>query len=229
MKRTKLMTGLMTATSIGLILIFISTTVLAATTVGPISNFTDTNNNIAAWADPESELIIFPHGWFVYGFPDAPQSIADCEPSGSVQEKDLKDGRIMYKVDLHVKGAVMVVGAYLSGEILLVGEMDYHFQITMIAFDAGMGDPVPNILQIWFPEFFLPPGSEPIGEGIFTHLTGQGTGTFLDANMALYYGFDPDEEVKVTVNQVGILKPIDHPTYDGEDLLHYPVEIVFFH
>jgi hypothetical protein len=99
----------------------------------------------------------------------------------------------------------------------------------MIIYEGDMGDLVPNILQIWFPGYFLPPGSEPIGEGTFTHLTGKGTGIFLDANMALSYGFDPDEEVEVKVNQVGILKPIDHPTYDGEDLIHYPVEFVFLH
>lgn len=216
MKRTKYIISMITLTAIGLMLILFSTSVLAATK-RPISDFTDTNNNIAAWSDPESGLTIFPHGWFLLGFPEAPESIADCNPSGSVVEKELNDGSIMYKVNLHVKGALMLVA---SDILLVVGEMDYHLQVTIIVYDGELGGPVPNLLEIWFPELFLPPESDPIGEGTFSHLTGEGTGTFLDGNIALYYGFDPDEEVKVKVNQVGILRP---------DEEFWPVELVFFH
>ena len=232
MKRTKFMTSLMTGASIGLILILLSTTVMAATTIRPISDFTDTNNNIAAWADPDSGLTLFPHNWYVYGFPDAPQSIADCEPSGSVQVKDLKDGRIMYKIDLHVKGALMVVADSNTETILVEGEMDYHFQVTMIVYDGELNDPVPNLLVIWFPEFFpFPTGTpEPIGEGTFSHLTGKGSGTFV-ADVP-QYGFAHGDEVKVKVNMIGQLDKVfeeGHPNYYPDLEQFWPVEIVFFH
>ncbi|MFW9782906.1 MAG: hypothetical protein ACFFFB_11550 [Candidatus Heimdallarchaeota archaeon] len=231
MRRTKLITSLTTVAAMGLLLIFFSSSVLAIATTRPISDFTDTNNNIAAWADPESGLTIFPHGWYVFGFPDALESIADCNPSGSVLEKDLKDGRIMYQVNLHVKGATMVIA---SDVILVIGEMDYIFQVTIILYDGELGDPVPNLLEIWFPEAFPwgDPLIDPIGEGTFSHITGKGTGTFLDPNMALYYGFDPDEEVKVKVNEVGLLdKDFEdgHPNYYPDLEQFWPVEIVFFH
>jgi hypothetical protein len=233
-KRTRLVSSMMAATSIALILILFSTSVSATAITRPISDFTDTNNNISAWGDPDSGLTIFPQGWYVFGYPDAPQSIADCIHSGTVVEKALKDGSIMYKVDLHVKGAMMVVANNTPDNpdipnVLVVGEMDYHFQATFILYKGELGDLVPNLLQIWFPQFFLPAGAEPIGEGIFSHLTGKGTGTFSSAAAAYYFGFNPDDVVKVKVSQVGIIKPVDHPSYDGVDLNMWPVEIVFFH
>jgi hypothetical protein len=238
MKRKKYITSLMTLTAIGIMLILFSTSVLAAT-IKPISAFTDTNDNIAAWADPESGLTIFPHGWFIYGFdpvtgPFSPDPIADCYPSGSVQVKDLKDGSIMYKIDLHVKGALMVVADSNTGTILVEGEMDYHFQVTMIVYDGELNDPVPNLLEIWMPDMFPweNPLGDPIGKGTFSHLTGTGTGTFLNPDMALAYGFDPEKEVKVKVNMVGMLdKDFEegHPNYYPDLEQFWPVEIVFFH
>jgi len=219
--RKKLITSLTTVSTIGLLLILFSTSVLAISTKRPISDFSATNDNIAAWADPESELIIFPHGWYIYGFPSGPQSIADCISSGSVLEKDLKDGQIMYKVNLHVKGALMVVANSTSGTILVEGEMEYLFQVTIIVYDGVFGDPVPNLLQIWFPGLFLPPGADPIGESPFTHLTGSGTGIFLvDA-----LGFTAGDSVNVKVNQIGLTKPEGHPFYPEM----WPVEFIFFH
>jgi len=219
-KRTKLLTSLTTVASIGLLLIFFSSSVLAVATTRPISDFTDTNDNIAAWLDSESGLIIFPHGWYIYGFPSGPESIADCMPSGTVLEKELKDGQMMYKVNLHVKGALMVVADSISGTVLVEGEMEYLFQVTIIVYEGAIGDPVPNLLQIWFPAIFLPPGADPIGEGIFSHLTGSGTGTFLvDA-----LGFSAGDSVNVKVNQVGLTKPEGHPFYPEM----WPVEIIFF-
>lgn len=218
--RKKLITSLATVSTIGLLLILFSTSVLAISTTRPISDFTATNDNIAAWEDPESELIIFPHGWYIYGFPSGPQSIADCITSGSVLEKDLKDGQIMYKVILHVKGALMVVANSTSGTVLVEGEMEYHFQVAIIVYDGVLGDPVPNLLQIWWPELFLP-GVDPIGEATFAHLTGSGTGEFLvDA-----LGFTAGDSVNVKVNQVGLTKPEGHPFYPEM----WPVDFIFFH
>jgi hypothetical protein len=208
-KKTKLMPELVTVASIGLLLILFSTSALALSITRPISDFTDTNDNIAAWLDGESGIIMFPHGWYIYGFPSGPQSIADCITSGTVLEKDLKDGQIMYKVNLHVKGALMVVADSISSTVLVEGEMEYLFQATMIVYDGELGDPVPNILQIWFPAAFLPPGADPIGEHTFSHFTGSGTGTMLvDA-----LGFTAGETVNVKINQVGLVKPDGHPFY----------------
>ena len=207
--------------TLGVCLFSFIPTVLGAANNRPITDFTDTNDNVAAWADPESELIIFPHGWYIYGFPSGPQSIADCIVSGSVLEKDLKDGLIMYKVNLHVKGALMVVANFTDGTILVEGEMEYLFQVTLIIYDGVLGDPVPNLLEIWFPGIFLPPGTDPIGEVTFSHLTGRGTGTFLvDA-----LGFTAGDAVNVKVNQVGLTKPEGHPFYPEL----WPVELIFFH
>lgn len=217
----KLISSLTTVSTIGLLLILFSTSVLAISTTRPISDFTATNDNVAAWADPESELIIFPHGWYIYGFPSGPQSIADCIVSGSVLEKDLKDGQIMYKVNLHVKGALMVVANFTDGTILVEGEMKYHFQATIIVYDGVLGDPLPYLLEILFPLIFLPLGTDPIGESPFTHLTGRGTGTFLvDA-----LGFTAGDAVNVKVNQVGLTKSEGHPFYPEL----WPVELIFFH
>jgi len=242
-KRTKYITSVITLTAIGLMLMLFSTSVFAATKK-PISAFTETNDSIAAWQDPDSGLSLYPHGWYIYGFP-GPESIAACNPTGKVSETQLKDGGMMYKILLHVKGALMVVTRVIYDEmgepvdeiVLVEGEMDYTFQATIIVYEGEPGDPVPNLLQIWFPGYFLPPGSAPIGEGIFSHLTGKGTGSFLDADMALYYGFDLEEEVKVKVNEVGLLdKDFEegHPNYYVDPEMwpveqFWPVEIVFFH
>lgn len=207
--RKKLITSLTTVSTLGFLLILFSTSVLAISITRPISDFTATNDNIAAWADTESALIVFPHGWYIYGFPSGPESIADCMPSGSVLEKDLKDGQIMYRVNLHVKGALMVIADSTSGTILVEGEMEYHFQVTVIVYEGEMGDPVPNLLQIWWPGLFLPPGTPPIGESRFSHLTGHGTGTMIvDA-----LGFNAGDSVNVNINQVGLTKPEGHPFY----------------
>ena len=235
MKRTKCIKSLITLTAIGLMLILFSTSVFAAEK-RPISAFTDTNDNIAAWASPmgtESpldDLTLFPHGWYLFPFiiPEPqPQTIADCNPTGSVVVRPLKGGEILYKVDLHVKGALIYI-ADIYGAVLFEGEMDYHFQATVILYDGELSDPIPNLLWIWFPEFFLP-GLPPIGEGSFSHLTGEGTGTFVDDAAALEFGFNLGDTANVKINQVGILKPEDHPTYDGEDFSHWPVEFIFFH
>ncbi len=207
--RKKTITSLATVSTIGLLLILFSTSVLAISTVRPISDFTDTNDNIAAWLDAESGIILFPHGWFIYGFPTGPESIADCITSGSVVEKELKDGQMMYKVNLHVKGAMMVVANNSDLTVFVEGEMDYLFQATMIIYDGELGDPVPNLLQIWWPGIFLPPGTDPIGEHTFSHLTGSGTGIMqVDA-----LGFTAGDSVNVKINQVGIVKPEGHPHY----------------
>ncbi|MFW9969732.1 MAG: hypothetical protein ACFFDF_05990 [Candidatus Odinarchaeota archaeon] len=152
---------------------------------------------------------MFPHGWFIYGFPSGPESIADCNPSGSVLEQALKDGQMMYKVNLHVKGALMVVANSSDGTVLVEGVMDYFFQVKILVYEGELGDPVPNLLQIWWPGIFLPPGTPPIGEGPFVHLTGTGTGT-MQVNAL---GFNAGDSVHVKINQVGLTKPEGHPHF----------------
>jgi len=220
MNRTKLIPKLLTITTFGIFILLFSTLVQATATTRPISDFTATNNYVAAWSDPESGLTIFPHGFYI--FPGL-ESIEDCIHSGSVLERDLKDGRILYQIVLHVKGALTFVTSSLG--LIFQGTMDYTFQATIIVYEGTLGDPVPNLIVIWFPEFF---GIDPIGEGIFSHITGTGTGTFIDDDTAIALGFNPGDSAKVKVNQVGILKSEDHPSYDGESLTMWPVELVFF-
>ena len=206
MKRTKIIL----VAALGICMLSFMPTVLGKADVRPIEDFTATNDYVAAWLDPESNLILFPHGAFVtpYGM----EVIADCTYSGSVLERDLKDGRIMYKITLHVKGAYMLVGDYQINPYVFEGEMDYTMTATIIVY-GEFGDPVPNLHAIWF-------GAIP-GEAPFSHITGKGTGTFnVDA-----FGFTAGDTAKVKINQVGITKPEGHPFYPGI----WPVELVFFH
>ena len=210
MKKTKI---ILLAT-LGLCMLSFMPAALGAADSRPISAFTDTNRNIAAWADSESGLTILPHGFWLFGI-DGLESIAECDHHGSVLVKELKDGLMLYKVNLHVKGASMFVVDQYS--LIFVGEMDYFFSATLIVYEGELSDPVPYLLAIWFPDFF---GIDPIGESTFSHLTASGTGAFVNDTAAIELGFAPGATAKVKVNQVGILKP------EGEK---WPVELVFIH
>jgi len=205
MKRTKIIL----IAALGICMLSFMPTVLGKADVRPISAFTDTNDYVAAWADPETNLIIFPHGFYVT--PPGMEVITDCEHHGSVLERELKDGGILYKVNLHVKGAYMLVGDYGINPYVFEGEMDYTFTVTMIVYEAELGDALPNLVwDIWFADPTLPP----IGEAPTCHITGSGIGTFLvDA-----FGFTAGDTAKVKVIQVGL--------FGGE---FWPVEVVFFH
>lgn len=222
MKKTRI---ILLAT-LGLCMLSFIPAALGAAESRPISAFTDTNRNIAGWGDPESGLTILPHGFFVVNGIDGLESIAECDHHGSVRVKELKSGDILYKVNLHVKGASMFVVDQYS--LIFVGEMDYNFQVTMIVYDGELSDPVPNLLMIWFPEFFK---IEPIGESTFSHITGSGTGVFVNDTVAIELGFAPGATAKVKVNQVGIAKPPEHPQIDPliDPNNMWPVDFIFFH
>ena len=213
MKKTKL---ILLAT-LGICMLSLMPVVVAKADVRPISDFTDTNDytGVAAWLDPVSNLIIFPHGFWVTD--PGTDLITDCEHHGSVLVKELKDGRIMYKINLHVKGAYMLVGDFGINPYVFEGEMDYNFQATIIV-EGELGDPVPNLIDIWF---FGAAGETP-----FQHITGSGTGTFLvDA-----FGYTAGDTANVKVSQVGISKPPEHPRIDPliDPYNMWPVELVFF-
>lgn len=208
-------TSIILLSVLGICLISFMPSVLGKATSRPIKDFTDTNDYVAAWGDPKTGLTILPHGFFVtdYGF----ETIADCNPTGFVLVRDLKDGRILYKVDLRVKGALTYVGGF--NILMFKGEMDYHFQATMIVY-GNFDDPVPNFMQVFF-------GG--LGEGPFVHINGEGTGKFIaDAPML---GYKTGDTAKVKVNQIGMVMKVfepDHPKYyEGFGL--WPIELVFFH
>ena len=216
MKKTKI---ILVAT-LGLCIISLMPAVVAKADARPISDFTDTNDltGVAAWHDPVSDLIVFPHGFWVTD--PGTENITNCEHSGSVLERDLKDGRIMYKINLHVKGAMMLIAYYSQNRMIFVGEMDYNFQATLIV-DGEFGGSVPSLFEVWFLG---------VGEGPFVHITGSGTGVFIDDAAAIEQGFAPGATAKVKINQVGFYIPNDHPQYDPEyEPYMYPVEFVFFH
>lgn len=197
--------------TLGMCIISFIPSVAAKADVRPISDFVETNDytGVAAWLDPETNLIVFPHGFYVT--PPGTNLISDCEHHGSVLVRDLKDGRIMYKITLHVKGAYMLVGDYGVNPFVFEGEMDYTF-IGVVIVEGELGDPVPNLIDVWF---------YGAGEAPYSHATGKGTGTFLvDA-----FGFNAGDTAKVSMNQVGLAKPEGHPFYPEL----WPVEIVFFH
>ncbi|MFX1240850.1 MAG: hypothetical protein ACFFA7_06335 [Promethearchaeota archaeon] len=207
MKKTKIFL----LATLGICMLSFMPAVLGTANSRPISDFVDTNDytGVAAWVDPETNLIIFPHGFYVT--PPGTNLISDCEHHGSVLERDLKDGRIMYRINLHVKGAYMLVGDYGVNPFVFEGEMDYSFTCIVIV-EGEMGGPVPNLIDVWF---------YGAGEAPYSHLTGSGTGTFLvDA-----FGFSAGDTANVKVNQVGLTKPEGHPFYPGL----WPVELVFFH
>ncbi len=210
MKKTKILL----LAILGVCMLSFIPTALGTAEHRPISAFTDTNRNIAAWSDPNNNLTIFPHGFWLFGV-DGLESIAECDHHGSVLVRELKDGEILYKVNIHVEGASMFVANETT--LIFVGEMEYHFQATLIVYDGDISDPVPNLLQMWFPLYF--PGG-PEGRPTFSHLTGKGTGTFVDDYAAIRHGFDPGATAKVTVNQVGLLRE------EGEK---WPIDFVFIH
>lgn len=152
----------MTLATIGIVLLLFSTSVQACGSyaIRPISDFTDTNTDIAGWGDPEWDpvLIAVPCG-SDYGAPM--QHIADTIHYGFVLEKDLGDGRIMYKIFLYVKGAILQifynVGTWwlpdengIYQQLMFTGEMDYFFTTTIIAHNWEFGGPVPWLWSIWF-------------------------------------------------------------------------------
>jgi hypothetical protein len=211
MKKTKI---ILLAT-LGVCMLSFIPAALGAAEQRPISDFTDTNRNIAAWSDPASNLTIFPHGFWLFNGPFGLESIAECDHHGSVLVRELKDGGILYKVNIHVEGASMFVANATT--LIFAGEMEYHFQATIIVYDGELSDPVPNLLQMWFPMYF--PGG-PEGRATFSHLTGKGTGTFVDDYAAIRYGFAPGATAKVKVNQVGLLRE------EGE---FWPIDFFFIH
>ncbi|MHA1509088.1 MAG: hypothetical protein ACTSO6_10345, partial [Promethearchaeota archaeon] len=145
MKKTKIIL----VAALGICMLSLMPVVVAKADHRPISDFTDTNDytGVAAWLDPVSNLIIFPHGFWVT--PPGTNLITDCEHHGSVLVKELKDGRIMYKINLHVKGAYMLVGDYDINPYVFEGEMDYNFQTTIIV-EGELDDPVPSLFDVWF-------------------------------------------------------------------------------
>ncbi len=210
MKKTKIVL----IATLGICLLSFMPAVVGKADSRPISDFTDTNDltGVAAWLDPESNLIIFPHGFLVT--PPGTENITNCEHHGSVLERDLKDGRILYKINLHVKGAMMLI-AYYQDRMIFVGEMDYSFTATVIV-EGEFGGPIPSLFDVWFLG---------VGESPFSHITGRGTGTFIDDVAAIELGFAPGATAKVTLSQVGFTKPEGHPFYPGM----WPAELVFFH
>jgi len=209
MKKTKI---ILVAT-LGICMLSFMPAVVGKANVRPISDFTATNDNVAAWGDPESNLIIAPHGGFML-----PETIADCIHIGSVLERELKDGRILYKINLHVKGALMAIlwnqPYWPSFPPIFIGEMDYYFTTTIIV-DGEVGDPIPWLFDVWFY------GG---GETKFSQITGHGTGYFTDYAEYLGLGIS-GATAKVKLIQVGITKPEGHPFYPGI----WPAELVFFH
>ena len=215
MKKTKI---ILLAT-LGICLLSFMPAVVGKADSRPIEDFTAINDNVAAWYDPESNLIIYPHGFWVTD--PVEEIIKNCEHHGSVLERDLKDGRILYKINLHVKGAYILIEDF-GVAMIFEGEMDYNFQATIIV-EGVFGGPVPNLLAIWF-------GG--LGEDPFSHITGSGNGTFLVDTEVAGQSFIAGDTAKVKLNQVGILIPEDHPQFNPDPEYGpymYPVEFIFFH
>ena len=217
MKKTKIIL----VAALGICMLSFMPAVVGKADVRPISAFTATNVNVAAWGDHEGELILMPHG---RSWVSPVETIADCDPGGSLLVRELKDGRILYKVNLHVKGAFMEmfwnlkipgIPWYLFPPIF-VGEMDYYFSAIIIV-EEEIGDPVPTFRDVWFGVI---PGKSP-----FSQITGSGTGEFTEYGGSLGLGFITGATAKVKLNQVGMNKPEGHPFYPGM----WPAELVFFH
>ena len=212
MKKTKI---ILLAT-LGLCMLSFIPAALGAANSRPIADFTDNNDHVAGYWSPQSGLIIFPHGARWLGL----EKIDDCDISGSVLERDLKDGRILYKVNLHVKGALMWIfwdqKIPVFEEPIFIGEMDYYFTTTLIV-EGNLGDPVPNYFDVIFGNI--------LGECPGTHITGSGTGTFVDDDAAIALGFAPGDSAMVKLNQLSIAKPEGYPFYPEM----WPAELTFFH
>ncbi|MHA2287801.1 MAG: hypothetical protein ACXABG_03335 [Promethearchaeota archaeon] len=211
MKRTKIIL----LVTLGICMLSFIPAVLGTANVRPISDFTDTNNHVAGYWSPESNLVIFPHGARWLGL----ETIADCDHSGSVLEKELKDGRILYKVNLHVKNALMWLywaePGWFANDPIFIGKMDYYFTVTMIV-EGNLGGPVPTYFDVIFGVY---------GELSGSHITGSGTGYFTAYAGEIGQDFTPGDSAKVKLNQLSIAKPEGHPFYPEM----WPAELTFFH
>ncbi|MFW9783404.1 MAG: hypothetical protein ACFFFB_14070 [Candidatus Heimdallarchaeota archaeon] len=221
MKKTKIIL----LVTLGICIMSFIPAALGRANIRPITDFTYTNAipglpPLAAWTSLEDNLVMVPHG-----YPPV-ETLADCNPEGFVLERDLKDGRILYQVNLHVEGATAYVFWLPTSLLVFIGQIDYYFAATIIVYEGNLGDPIPNIWMIWFPEFF---GIDPIGEGTLSLITASGTGTFTAYAEELGLGSN-GETVNVKIDQVGILKSEDHPQIDPlAGLLMWPVEHIFFY
>ena len=185
MKKTKLIL----LTTLGICIISIMPAVVAMSDHRSISEFAATNDYVTAWSDPESNLVILPHA---YAVAPGVEVISDCKYSGSVIEKELEDGRILYKVNLHVKDAWMFV-AYMGKGLIIEGEMDYFFTVHMII-EGTFGGPIPNFIDVIY-------GG---GEIKSVAIIGKGTGTFMDNDAVIELGYTPGATVKAFVFQVAV-------------------------
>jgi hypothetical protein len=213
MKKMKKKSKIVLLAALGICIFSFIPAVLGVTNKRPISAFTETNDItcVLGWASFETGIGVFPHG-FLWD----PETISDCDPEGSVLVKDLKDGRISYKVSLHVKDALMWVLNISDYTIIFVGLMDYYFSTILIVY-GDVSDPVPNLIDVWYGE----------GESPYVHITGSGTGEFIEE----WPGYTPGDTAKVKLNQVAIAKPPDHPQIDPEydPVYIWPAELTFFH
>ncbi|TFG15433.1 MAG: hypothetical protein EU531_08350 [Promethearchaeota archaeon] len=152
MKRTKLMTTIMTVATIGLILVLFSSSVQAAGIIKrPIEQWE--GEEIVGWADPVSELAIHPHyvEWldpftspgnetpnYPFVFIDwEKQPISQCEYHGFIQERVVDEEHTLITIHLHVKEVPFMIFYYFEGPYMYFspigsGMMQYYLQVRML-------------------------------------------------------------------------------------------------
>jgi len=222
MKKTKLMTSIMTVATIGLILVLFSSSVQAAGNIKrPIEEWE--GEEIAGWADPVSGLVIHPHAveWNMEGLPFnflngwEHLSLFECESyHGFIKEKALDEVSTLITIHVTVKGVPFMIFDFTMGPYypysppLYYGMMHYALQVRML-FDTESlyrildeFEKLPPLFRIFAgddpdsKELFWDaeyPG-EPVPRVTFMHFVGNGYLT-------------RQGEGNVHVNQLGIWNP----------------------
>ena len=220
------------AITVGILLLAFIPAVQAKTTKRHIDDWVvpdlGINPHVVGWGDPDSNLAVFPHfgAPFVWDPFAAPFPIWECDYSGYLLEKELKDGRFGYKLYLTVRDVPFVVN--IDYGAIFVGMMHYTFALDFIIDPETYPEEMivdgvilmpPLVVVLFF-------GWESIEVGN-SKFTGAGDGYFLEA----YEGWEAGEFAMMKVNQLGMVdknfKP-DHPNYFGPDGF-WPVEFLFFH
>jgi hypothetical protein len=179
MKRTKLMTSVMTVAAICLILVLFSTSVQAAgTTKRPIEQWE--GEEIAGWADPVSGLVIHPHAveWCLEG-PSWPfnfldwehLSLFECESyHGFIKEKTLDDETTLITIQVTVKGVPFMIFAggegYNYNLPLYYGYMHYTLQVRILFNTESLYSILDQFGKIP-PLYLIFAGADPIAKPFF--------------------------------------------------------------
>ncbi|MFX0026941.1 MAG: hypothetical protein ACFE8M_11075 [Candidatus Hermodarchaeota archaeon] len=176
-------------------------------------DFREATDDIAAWGDTDTNLVVGFHGMYIewwHGGEPYPQTIWDCNPQGYILEEELDETHVMITVKLCIRGAYLriweLVPQFTKYDPILIGTINYYFQIKFIH-EARPGDPIPWLYEVYFFGY---------GQILDLRLLAFGKGEFL----VPYGRFEPGDCARVILG--GVM------TWDPDTGFSYPVEYLAF-